>query len=184
MKKIIVLLLAGVLCLTAAACRQKIEPEEIPQEIHTEAAVPEKESEELQQESPIPSEDAEAPEETPQQSVDLAGLWHLDCEKNDVAALEDCFPGYAEWGASMELQSDGQMNWYIGAEGWHGTYEVDAETLHAELDSDLEAVSLPWDFRIFIENEAAMLEMNYEDMTVYWVYGAQESPAAGYDGES
>ena len=38
------------------------------------------------------------------------------------------------------------------------------------------------DFRIFMENEKAVLEMKYQDMTIYWVYGAQEDvPAIGND---
>ena len=84
----------------------------------------------------------------------------------------------------MEIRSGGQMSWYIGAEGWHGTYVMDEETLHAELDSELEERTLSWDFRIAAENETAMLEMDYEDMTVYWMYGDQEDPAVGHDGKS
>ena len=33
------------------------------------------------------------------------------------------------------------MSWYIGAESWHGTYAADGETLHAELDSELEEIA-------------------------------------------
>lgn len=75
------------------------------------------------------------------------------------------------------------MNWYIGAEGWHGTYVLAEDRLHAELDSELEALTLPWDFQIVTENDSAMLEMGYEDMTIYWVYGEQEDPAVGNDNE-
>ena len=80
----------------------------------------------------------------------------------------------------MEIRSDGLMSWYIGAEGWHGNYVMDEKTLHAELGSDLEQIVLPWDFRIVTENETAMLEMDYEDMTIYWAYGDREDiPAMG-----
>lgn len=123
------------------------------------------------------------PGETTQQSIELVGSWHLDSEKNNLAAFSDRFPGYAEWGASMEIRSDGRMSWYIGAHGWHGTYVIDDETLHAELDSDLEQITLPWDFRIVTENETTMLEMDYEDMTVYWIYGDQEGVSVGNDNE-
>ena len=107
----------------------------------------------------------------------MVGLWHLDSEKNDLAAFADSldlFPGYGEWGASMEIRSDGQMSWYIGAEGWHGTYEVDGETLHAEMNSELDGRTLSWAFHITTENGSAMLETEYEDITLCWIYGEAE----------
>ena len=73
------------------------------------------------------------------------------------------------------------MSWYIGAEGWHGTYTVENGVLHAQLTSDSEQSTRSWDFRISAENETVMLEMDYEDMTVYWAYGDQEDPAHGND---
>ena len=33
------------------------------------------------------------------------------------------------------------------------------------------------DFRIVTDSEPAMLEMDYEEMTVYWIYGNQEDAA-------
>ena len=153
MKRITALLLTATLCLCLAACSKALEPEQSPQEIQ--------------------------PEEPALQSIELIGPWHLDGKKNDIAAFSDRFPGYAEWGASMEIRSDGQMSWYIGAEGWHGTYVVDDETIHAELDSELEERTLSWDLHIVIENESAMLEMDYEDMAIYWRYGDQEDTANG-----
>ena len=127
---------------------------------------------------------AETPEASAQQSVELVGPWHLDSEKNDLKAFADSldlFPGYGEWGASMEIKSNGQMSWYIGAEGWYGTYTVEGEVLHAQLTSNLEQTEQLWDFRITIENETAVLEMDYNDMTIYWVYGDQEDSANGND---
>ena len=183
MKRIIALLLAVILCLWLAACSKGPEQEEGTQEIHTEAAGTGKGADEMQQQSDSFTHSGNAagqPEEPVQQSIQLVGPWHLDSEKNDLAAFSDRFPGYAEWGASMEIRSDGLMSWYIGAEGWHGNYAMDEKTLHAELGSDLEQIVLPWDFRIVTENETAMLEMDYEDMTVYWRYGDREDiPAMG-----
>ena len=43
--------------------------------------------------------------------------------------------------------------------------------LHAQLTSNLEQTEQLWDFRITIENETAVLEMDYNDMTIYWAYG-------------
>ena len=119
-----------------------------------------------------------------QQSVELVGPWHLDKEKNDLAAFADSldlFPGYGEWGAAMEIQSDGQINWYIGAESWHGIYTTEHGVIHARLTSDLEQSTRLWDFRIVAEKETAQLEMDYKDMTIYWVYGDREESENGTD---
>lgn len=161
MKRMTALFLAAVLCLCLAACRKA--PEQSSQDVHTEAA--------------------EKAEEPVQQSIELVGPWHLDSEKNDLTAFADSldlFPGYGEWGAGMEIRSDGQMSWYIGAEGWHGTYTVEDGAIHAQLTSDLEQSTQLWDFRITEENGTAVLEMDYQDMTIYWVYGDREDiPRAG-----
>ena len=128
-----------------AACGKEPEPERDTRETHTEAA-----------------------------DFELVGPWRLDSEKNDLVMFADSldlFPGYGEWGAGMELRSDGQMSWYIGAEGWHGTYAVEESVIHAELTSDLEQSTKLWDFRVVTVYETAELEMDYQDMTIYWVYG-------------
>ena len=184
MKRMTILLLAATLCLWLAACSKEPEPEQSPQETHTEATDTEG-SEETGQQSGSSAHSgnaAEQSEEPVPQSMELAGPWHLDSEKNDLAAFADSldlFPGYGEWGASMEIQSDGQMSWYIGAEGWHGAYTVEDGVMHAQLTSDLEQSTGLWDFRITAENETAALEMDYKDMTIYWAYGDQEEPANG-----
>ena len=174
MKRRIAPLPAAILCLLLAACTRA--PEKGTPEIQTD---PGKASREVLQQSGHSSHSGTTtkPEAAAQQTVELVGPWHLDSEKNDLAGFPDRFPGYAEWGASMQLLSSGEMNWYIGAEGWHGTYETDNKTIHAQLDSDLEQVTLPWDFRIVTDSEPAMLEMDYEEMTVYWIYGNQEDAA-------
>ena len=184
MKRMTVLFLAAALCLWLVACSKEPGHGENPQEIQAEATDTEG-SEEMQQSgSPTHSEGtAEESGEPAQQSIELAGPWHLDSEKNDLAAFADSldlFPGYGEWGASMEIRSDGQMSWYIGAEGWHGTYTVEDGVIHAQLTSDLEQSTQLWDFHITEENGVAVLEMNYQDMTVYWAYGDQEdTPTQG-----
>ena len=182
MKRITVLLLTTILCLCLAACGKA--PEQSTQGPHTEATDTAG-SEELQQSgSSSPSGNtAETPGEPVQQSIELIGPWHLDSEKNDLAAFADSldlFPGYGEWGASMEIRSNGQMSWYIGAESWHGTYTVENGVIHAQLTSDLEQSTQSWDFRITAEKEAAELEMAYQGMTIYWAYGDREDiPAVG-----
>ena len=48
---------------------------------------------------------------------DLTGPWHLDTYRNDLSDFSSLFAGYAEFGATMEIRSNGQISWYIGAEG-------------------------------------------------------------------
>ena len=166
MKRRIALLIAVILCLSLAACSKAPEFEQGPQENYTEAT------------------NTEGSEEM-QQSIELAGPWHLDSEKNDLATFADSldlFPGYGEWGAGMEIRSDGQMSWYIGAAGGSGTYTVEDDLLHAALVNDVDQKDMAIDFRISVENEKAVLEMDYQDMTIYWAYGGQEdAPAIGND---
>lgn len=126
---------------------------------------------------------AEKTGEPEQETIDLTGLWHLDGERNDLTAFEDRFPGYGEWGASLELGSDGQVSWYIGAESWHGTYTLEDGALRGQMTSDLDQTQRSWDFRVVPEGEGATLEMTYEEMTVCWAAGEQENPARGADGE-
>lgn len=184
MKRKNVLLLAAMLCLCLAACGIERIPEETPLETSAEATDSEGTEEKQQSGSSAHSGNAaEKPEEPVQQSVELIGPWHLNSEKNDLAAFADSldlFPGYGEWGASMEIRSNGQMSWYIGAESWHGTYTVENGVIHAQLTSDLEQSTQSWDFRITAEEEAALLEMDYQDITIYWAYGDREDiPAMG-----
>ena len=175
MKRLFGLLLAVTLCFSLEACSRNTEPAPDFQEVHTQATA---------QTETEAAETTAATEEPIQLNYDLIGPWHLDDSKNDLAAFADSpdrFPGYGEWGASMEIKSNGQMSWYIGAEGWYGTYTVEGEVLHAQLTSNLEQTEQLWDFRITIENETAVLEMDYNDMTIYWVYGDQEDSANGND---
>lgn len=184
MKKTTILLLAMLLCFCLEACGAKDAPTTNPQELHTQAATQEA-TEETPTESSIavtPEEPTDPMEDPIALNLELVGPWHLDQNKNDLAHFADSldlFPGYGEWGASMEIRGNGEMSWYIGAEGWHGTYSVEKNTLHARLTSDLEPSPQNWDFRITSENGTAGLEMDYKDMTIYWVYGDQEDPAAG-----
>ena len=121
-----------------------------------------------------PGKNKDTAEEPIQLNYELIGPWHLHKTKNDLSAFADSldlFPGYGEWGASMEIRGNGEMSWYIGAEGWHGTYAVEKNILHARLTSNLEQSTRDWDFRITSENGVAVLEMDYPDRTIYWMYG-------------
>ena len=172
MKKLTALLLALILCLGLAACSRKTEFVPDAQEYQTPSA-----SQEETEETNPQSANAAATEESIQLNYELIGPWHLDGSKNDLDAFAnslELFPGYGEWGASMEIRGNGEMSWYIGAESWHGTYSVEANTLHAFLTSDLEQIPQNWDMRITSENGTTGLEMTYQDISIYWVYGDQE----------
>ena len=157
MKRITTLLLALILCLSMGACNRKTEPVSGAQENQTEAASPE-ETGKTNPESTnaAPAETTDAAQAPIVLDLELVGPWHLDAEKNDLTAFADSldlFPGYGEWGASMEIRGNGEMSWYIGAEGWHGIYSVENHTLHALLTSDLEQAQQSWEFRIISETE-------------------------------
>lgn len=187
MKRITVLLSAAILCLCLTACSKEPEPKQNPQEIQTELSDTEKGVEAMPREGSTYSYSGNEAKKTIQQSIELVGPWHLDGKKNDLAAFSDSldlFPGFGEWGASMEIRSNGQMSWYIGAEGWHGTYALANGVIHAQLTSDLEQTTQLWNFRIVTENETTMLKMDYENMTIYWSYGDQENVPANRNNES
>lgn len=172
MKRLTALLLTLILCLGLAACSRKTEFVPDAQEYQTQSA-----SQTETEETNPQSTNTAATEESIQMNYELIGPWHLDGSKNDLTAFAnslDLFPGYGEWGASMEIRGNGEMSWYIGAEGWHGTYSVEKNTLHAFLTSDLEQTTQSWDMRITSENGTAGLEMDYKDRTIYWTYGDQE----------
>ena len=135
------------------------------------------------------TEDASAgsPDETSQEaptktdapaSIELSGPWHLDSEKNDLTAFQDIFPAYAEFGARMEIKSDGQLSWCIGIEGGSGTYTQDGDILTADLVSDIEQKPMTVVFHVIPDNETACLVMEYNETSVYWIYGESGEPNA------
>ena len=177
MKRRTDLLLAMILCFSLEACGMKTELVPNSQEIHTQATSQEGTADTESSNAASSEETTDAMEKPISLDLELIGPWHLDQSKNDLARFADSadlFPGYGEWGASMEIRGNGEMSWYIGAEGWHGTYSVEKNTLHAKLTSDLEQSPQNWDLRITSENGTTGLEMDYQDMPIYWVYGDQE----------
>lgn len=156
MKRRMTLLCLDLMCLCLTACGKAPEPA-LPAKINTPAA--------------------EATNAPTLQSVEIVGPWHLDAARNDLAAFagsRTLFPGYGEFGASMEIRSSGQMSWYIGAEGWYGAYTVEGSILRAWLTADSGQTSRLWEFQLTAEDGVAMLAMPYEDMTIHWRYGDRE----------
>lgn len=178
MKKTTAFLLAAICFLCLIACSKTtgaVQEDVPPVQATPEVAGP------AQPESGNPNrEDPPQQTEPPTREIDeLVGPWHLDSWKNDLdefAASLDLFPGYGEWGASMEIQSDGQMNWYIGAFSWGGTYTLEGDVLHVRTTSDLDQSERLWDLRITTAGDMTRLEMDAQDRTVYWVYGDEEEP--------
>lgn len=119
------------------------------------------------------------PEEAPDGDLtadDLVGPWYLDGKNNDLDKISELFSGYGEWGATMEIRSDGKISWYIGAIGGSGAYTLDGEHLTAELkQATKDETSAPqdWtiDFNITATDGDVMLTMPYEDTTVVWSHG-------------
>lgn len=159
MKKSLFAILAVMLMLSLSACRK----------IDTPAA---------------PEEPAETAAGETGESIDLTGPWHLDGEKNDLAAFSGAYPAYDEFGAGMEIRSSGLLSWYIGAIGGAGTYTQEGDALTVDLTSTVDEQPMEVAFRVLTEGEPAALEMSYNGMTVYWAYGDnEEEPAVAVDSE-
>lgn len=120
----------------------------------------------------LPSEEA-AP------CFDLIGPWHLDEKENDSDYLAETFPGYGEWGASMEIRSNGQIGWYIGAEGWNGTYELEDNGLRADMTASLDETENTWFFQLVDGSGNTLLKMDYKGTVLVWKYGDQPDSPAG-----
>ena len=108
MKRMTVLFLAAALCLWLAACSKEPGHGENPQEIQAEAT------------------DTEGFEEMQKQRDSSAPSGNVaDSSREPVQQ-------------SIELIGPWHLDSEIGAEGWHGTYTVEDEEIHAQLLSDLE----------------------------------------------
>ena len=125
MKRLIALLLAVTLCFSLEACSMKTETE--PNTVHN------------QETSQIETEAAEttaATEEPASLNLELVGPWHLDQNKNDLAAFADSpdlFPGYGERGASMAIRGNGQetTDFTVNIRE-SGVYTIVVEARHAK----------------------------------------------------
>ncbi|MGN0266960.1 MAG: hypothetical protein ACI4D7_04715 [Lachnospiraceae bacterium] len=188
MKKYFVMLLAASMCMCFAACGKGPDKEQSQPEIQTtertETVQSEVQTAESAETVQLEIQTTESSDAVRTEKAEVVGKWHLDSEKNDLVSFEDSlFTGYGEWGASMDIQSDGKMDGFIGIESWYGTYTVEDEVIHADLTFDSGKSQQTKDFRIVTENDTTILEMDYKDMAIYWAFGAQEDPANGADGE-
>lgn len=113
------------------------------------------------------------------ESMDLTGPWHLDETRNDLSLLTstemmDIFPGFAEWGASMEIRSNGFMDWYIGAVGGSCTYSIEGNVLHTAMFAE-DRSEIPMDMEISGNDE---IKMTYAGLELIWTYGDREDVPA------
>ena len=108
-------------------------------------------------------------------AVDLTGPWHLDAYRNDLSDFSGLFEAYAEFGASMEIRSNGQLSWYIGAEGGTGTFSVDGAMLTAELTRTADESPMTTQFDILRDGDEVYLGMHWMNGIVFWTWGDDDS---------
>ena len=108
-------------------------------------------------------------------AVDLTGPWHLDAYRNDLSDFSGLFEAYAEFGASMEIRSNGQLSWYIGVEGGTGTFSVDGAMLTAELTRTADESPMTTQFDILRDGDEVYLGMHWANGIVFWIWGDDDS---------
>lgn len=185
MKKIICILLAAVLALSMCACMGKSpQPEEKSQLPSTATTINSNAEDGIGTKTEEPEKLPDQPGElgvlTPA-AINPTGSWHLDEAACEIQNLADAFPGYAEWGSSMEIQDDGHINWFIGAESWYGSYLLDADGLHANMTAYLDGQKKAWELEVSEKDGTKTLKMDYDGNTMIWLYGDSEDKAAGAD---
>lgn len=112
----------------------------------------------------------------PELTVDaLVGPWHLTENHNDLAAIHEAIPGAMEFGSVMEIRSNGNLSWYIGAEGGIGTYTLQGDTLHAELTNTMDNAPLSLDFTARKDGDQLLLTTVYRDLPLCWSWGEGET---------
>lgn len=101
-------------------------------------------------------------------SVDsLVGPWCL-ADDTDLETLSEVFPGAAEFGSGMEIRSDGNISWYIGADGAIGTYIIEGNILTADVTGEMDGVA----YRITLRQpEPEKLTMTFKGAELVWTYG-------------
>ena len=108
-------------------------------------------------------------------AVDLTGPWHLDAYRNDLSDFSGLFEAYAEFGASMEIRSNGQLSWYIGVEGGTGTFSIDGAMLTAELTRTADESPMTTQFDILRDGDEVYLGMHWTNGIVFWTWGDDDS---------
>lgn len=100
---------------------------------------------------------------------DLVGPWYLDTAKNDMDGLRVLFGSSMASGTGMEIRSNGQMSFSIGAAaGGAGSCTLEGGSLQAQLVSFAESRAEDYTFAIMQEEDTILLAQDIFDTTVYW----------------
>ena len=91
------------------------------------------------------------------------------------SGFSSLFDAYAEFGASMEICSGGQLSWYIGVEGGEGTCFVDGSLLTAELSRTADNNPMMTEFDILHDGDEVYLGMHWNNGIVFWSWGDDDS---------
>lgn len=110
---------------------------------------------------------------------ELAGPWHLAEGENDESAVNRTFPGAMEFGSGMEITGDGQISWYIGAEGGSGTYTLDGNILSAGMTDDFDGTDMNIELTAEKDGGRLLLAMDRRGLTLYWARGGRETGKGG-----
>lgn len=167
MKKWIALILACTFLL-AGCGKRTTAPATAPAEV-TQAALT-AETEPLQTVPTAPAQTA---------GNDLVGPWYLDGQKNNMGELRLLFGSSLSSGTSMEIRSNGQISYSIGAgTGGAGTYTFDGKTLTADITGFAENNAETTVFTLVSEGGKIWLSQEVYGLTVYWT---QEEPVVEVD---
>lgn len=101
----------------------------------------------------------------------MVGPWHLAEGKNDDNVVNETFPGAMEFGNSMEINSDGNISWYIGADGGSGIYQLNENVLSTNMTNDIDGTTMTMEFTVNEKNDQLMLTMEYKGLTLWWSWG-------------
>ena len=164
MKKTISILLAAFLFLLSA-CAGGTQPGVGSGDETTELTTEDRGDAEENDDAAVPNKD----------DADLTGPWHLDPDRNDLSQFATLFECYAEFGASMEIRADGQLSWYIGAEGGEGTWSVDGSLLTAELVRTADESAMTTEFDVLRDGDEIYLGMHWDNGIVFWSWGDDDS---------
>lgn len=167
MKKRIVLILAGFLCALVGCSSGTAESE--PGGSGREAVIEISGADEAVLSTQAGPEGSSAASSA--SAPDLTGPWHLDPERNDLTAISEVFDGSAEFGAILEIGSNGQLRWQIGAEGGDGTFDADGAVLTAELNRTVDGSSMTTVFDVLRDGDEVYLGMHWADQVLFWIWG-------------
>lgn len=109
----------------------------------------------------------------------LTGPWYLDTQKNDMGQLRLLFGSSLASGTSMEIRSNGNISYSIGAgTGGAGTYTYDGKVLTADITGFAENTAETTLFTLVTEDGKVWLTQEVYGLTVYWT---QEEPVVEVD---